>query len=365
MRWLCLEPYYGGSHRYLVDGLRERLGSRLTPWTMPARKWKWRMRGAAAHFARRLREERPAIDGIWTSSMLNLAELRGLLPTFAHSLPCLLYFHENQLRYPVQQVDNRDHHFGWTNLLSALAADRVLWNSRYNRDSFLEDAGRLLRKMPDFPLEGSVEIIAEKSEVLPVPVDLQELVPAGDVTPREGPCHIVWNHRWEYDKGPDLLLDVMEALVRTGLPFEVSVLGRRFESVPPEFERLRRILTGRSRRWGALEDRKLYLRCLQSADVVLSTARHEFQGLAVLEAAACGAVPLVPDDLAYREIWPREYRYGRGELASALRDRIEQLDTWRRVDPRPYCRPFGWTHLAPRWEALFASSPRNAAGHGP
>ena len=51
------------------------------------------------------------------------------------------------------------------------------------------------------------------------------------------------------------------------------------------------------------------------ADIVLSTALHEFQGLGVMEAVCQGCVPVVPDRLAYREIYPAAFRY-----TSALED---------------------------------------------
>jgi len=52
-----------------------------------------------------------------------------------------------------------------------------------------------------------------------------------------------------------------------------------------------------------------YQLLLQRSHVVLTTALHEFQGLAVLEAVASGCVPLAPDRLAYREYIPDECRY--------------------------------------------------------
>jgi glycosyltransferase involved in cell wall biosynthesis len=105
--------------------------------------------------------------------------------------------------------------------------------------------------------------------------------------------------------------------------------------------------------WGFQESRDAYVALLASCDVALSTARHEFQGLAVLESAACGAVPLVPDSLVYREIWPAEYRYAPGRLPAALRRRIEETASWRGGDPLRYALPFDWTALQPRWEDIF------------
>ena len=95
--------------------------------------------------------------------MANAAEFRGLVPSAWAEIPLVVYFHENQLRYPVQEFDRRDHHFAWTNLASALAADRLLFNSQFNRDSFLEDLGALIRKMPDARPSWATERIGGKA----------------------------------------------------------------------------------------------------------------------------------------------------------------------------------------------------------
>ncbi|MFT7132051.1 MAG: hypothetical protein ACI81O_000759 [Cyclobacteriaceae bacterium] len=45
-----------------------------------------------------------------------------------------------------------------------------------------------------------------------------------------------------------------------------------------------------------------YLALLGRSHVVLSTAIHEFPGVAVLEAVAVGCLPVVPDALAYQSL---------------------------------------------------------------
>jgi glycosyltransferase involved in cell wall biosynthesis len=318
------------------------------------------MHGAAMVFARRFRREGArlaGLRGIFASSLLDAAALRGLLPAQGRRLPLLFYCHENQLTYPVRTADRRDEHYAWVQVQSALAADRVLWNSAFNQESFLEALPRFVRRMPDARPRGLAEAVAARSEVLPVPLPVAEIgVALAGEPARTGPCRIVWNHRWEHDKGPELMVSALVELAEQGLPFEVAVLGPAFERRPAAFERAQELLGERIVAWGHVEDRAAYLRELARSDVALSTARHEFQGLAVLEAAAAGGVPLVPDALAYREIWPPELRYGEGTLTAALRERIDQLERWRAYDPRPFARPFDWSALLPRWREVLSES---------
>ncbi len=51
MNFLFLEPFYGGSHRDFADGLIAHSRHRIDLVTLPARFWKWRMRGAALYLA--------------------------------------------------------------------------------------------------------------------------------------------------------------------------------------------------------------------------------------------------------------------------------------------------------------------------
>jgi glycosyltransferase involved in cell wall biosynthesis len=94
-------------------------------------------------------------------------------------------------------------------------------------------------------------------------------------------------------------------------------------------------------------DRAQYLKLLNDVDVVVSTARQEFQGIAVLEAIAAGCCPVVPDSLAYREFVPEAYRYQSVAEAAAM---IRDLDPLKSAialpkEVRPETVQRGWQQL--------------------
>ena len=118
LRVVVLEPYYGGSHRAFLRGLRRHSRHDVTVLGLPARKWKWRMRHAAVEFARRVSRRRTLPDVILASEFLNVAEFAGLLPPAWQAVPRVVYFHENQLTYPVADESQRDYHYAFTHLTS-------------------------------------------------------------------------------------------------------------------------------------------------------------------------------------------------------------------------------------------------------
>ena len=93
MKILFLESFFGGSHMDFALGLKEYSNHEIDIVTLPARNWKWRMRGAALEFFRKV-ENIEKYDLIFATGMMNLADFKALARTKA--LPIILYFHENQ-----------------------------------------------------------------------------------------------------------------------------------------------------------------------------------------------------------------------------------------------------------------------------
>lgn len=175
--------------------------------------------------------------------------------------------------------------------------------------------------MPDNRPKELDQVIRPKCRVVYFPlmepeVDIEEYSGAkGDelVQPMESkvsrPLHIVWAHRWEHDKGPELFFQTLYQLAELGLHFKVSVLGETFSEVPGVFEEAWTRIHDHIVHWGYQESRQEYISILKAADVAVSTAEHEFFGVSMLEAVQYGCYPLCPNKLVYPEIFPSQYLY--------------------------------------------------------
>jgi glycosyltransferase involved in cell wall biosynthesis len=355
LRVLALEPYYGGSHRAVLDLLADHVDAEWTLLTLPARKWKWRMRGAAITMAEQTAEllrragGAPPFDVVFASTFLNLAEFRGLAgPTLA-AIPAIVYFHENQLVYPNRHSAEWDYQFPLTNITTALAAQRCVFNTAWNRDAFLGEIPAFIGQFPDHRPSGLAERIAHASTVLAPPFDPG---PFDGVRASRGErCRIVWPHRWEHDKNPEQFFSAVAQLASEGLEFEVVVAGQSFRETATTMAGAAEQLGSRLVHCEEPASRSEYAALLASADVAVSTAVNEFFGLAMVEACYAGATPLVPDRLAYPELYPARYRYASAdELVARLRALI--LHRPAVGDARSLAERFTISALAPAYAAL-------------
>jgi glycosyltransferase involved in cell wall biosynthesis len=308
--WL-LNPYAAGSHRAWAEGYAASSAHRVRILSMPGYFWKWRMHGGALELAGQARAllaegERP--DALLATSMTNLPAFLALLRRELGAVPVLYYMHENQLTYPVPPGSKRDLTYGMMQHLSTLAADRVRFNSAYHMASWFDELPRLLKHFPDYThLETILEAKA-KSDVLPVGCDLRRLDKYKPSAPADAAPLILWNQRWEYDKDPETMLRALYTLADEGIPFRVALAGESFRMQPVEFEAARGRLGPRLVHYGYAEGEADYARLLWSADIVLSTAIHEFFGVSVVEAIYCGARPVLPRRLSYPELLPEACR---------------------------------------------------------
>ncbi len=338
--WL-LSAYRADSHAAWADWLIKNFP--LIDWhgfELPGTYFPWRIRSNPLSWLGKLPEEPP--DRILATSMVDLAALKGLNPRLAH-IPVWYYFHENQFAYPKSKKHDKSIEPQMVQLYGALAADRLVFNSQFNRDSFLEGIEAFLFDKPDVEPANILRRLEHICEVLPIPVE--QIPPAEN----KDPALILWNHRWEYDKSPQLFAEAMIRLAKRGADFRLALLGDRFEEPHPALVYLRELLPD-CIIIDEKADRDTYRKILGKAGIVISSARHEFQGLAMLEAAGAGARPVVPDKLCYPEQYGEVYRYKPGD-PEALCDRIFD---WLNNGLPPIADVSYWhsPRLLKQWETL-------------
>ncbi len=370
MKALLLSAYDAGSHRAWRESLYAMLPQiSWTTLTLPPRHFAWRVRGNSLSWAFK---HRAALtdnhDFLLCTSMTDLSALRGFVPSLGQ-LPTIVYCHENQFAYPenpqTPQVNAVEPQM--LSLYTALCADRLVFNSEWNRSSFLQGASALLRKLPDEVPSGLPERLA-RSSVLPVPLDAS-LWESRQAQEEPDVLSIVWNHRWEFDKGPTLLLAIVDALMQQRVRFRLHLLGQRFRQAPPEFD----VLQARLAHWhaetgispghiGYMDEQSAYRQLLAGSDVVLSTALHDFQGLALQEASVLGCAALAPERLVYPEYLTSTQLYqGTGPLTAQAASAAARLHEWaqRKAAGLPLAvsdmRGFHPDTLRPGYELLIQS----------
>lgn len=356
MRVLLCEPYFTGSHQSWAEGLARHSTHDVQLVTHDGGFWKWRMQGGALTLAAEIDAVvrdwgRP--DVLLVSDMVHVPALLGLARDALGDVPVALYMHENQLTYPIAEGVAADETYAMTNWLSMAAADRVVFNSAYHRDAVFDAVLRLLRRFPDYRHSDHVEGVRARASVLPVGVDFARF--GAPRVAHDVPV-VLWNHRWEYDKDPDAFFAALAAVAARGVAFRVIVAGQAYQTVPDVFARAQRELGDRVIHFGTASDAE-YPALLAQADVVVSTAQHEFFGVAVLEAVAAGALPLFPNRLSYPELFPdASFRYDSpadlvDRLTAALTDTAARAADATRA--RSFAARFDWPMVAPAYDALF------------
>lgn len=371
-RILLLSGYDAASHRYWRNTLVKGLDA--FDWTeiaLPDRHFSWRVRGNSLSFAFQHKEVLSRdYDCLIATSMVDLASLRGFVPRLAN-IPNLLYFHENQFDYPVKEsaklreIAQKAVSAQLTSIYALLCADKILFNSKYNQTTFFNGAQKLLNKLPDGIPKQLLKGMEEDSQVLPVPISEKLILTRQNFKHKKrvssrGPLQIVWNHRWEYDKQPEVFFDAMHLLKEKGIGFRLHVLGQSFRQKPICFEKARNSLKDEIQTWG-YQPQEDYYRILSESDIVISTALHDFQGLSMLEAILSGCFPVAPNRVAYPEYMQDNNLYKVGDKrdeAESLFARLMELFELGEIPAPPVqlVNPYLDGHLLSAYqETIFAS----------
>lgn len=358
MRVALIEPYFGGSHRAWAEGYAVHSAHDVEIFAMPAVFWKWRLQGGHVTLAPRL-ETAIATNGpfdvLLATSMTNLSALLGQARGALGTIPTVLYMHENQLTYPLSPLDREDLTYSMINWTSMAAADRVIFNSQFHRDAWFDALPEFLGRFPDERHNEFISSVAARASVAPVGVELGPLESVEKVL-RARPL-ILWNQRWEYDKGPEDFAAAVEELADT-VDFDVALAGERYGEEPAEFIALRARM-GERVVHDAYADVSSYRTLLRSSDIVVSTARQEFFGIAITEAVYAGAFPLVPNRLVYPERIPVEHHGSclyedHSDLVTKLRWALLDREAASAIasELKPSMAECDWSVVAPRYDGV-------------
>lgn len=357
LKILLIEPYYTGSHRAWADGYARFSSHDVRLLTLPGQFWKWRMQGGAVTLSRLYRELDDRPDVILTSDMMDLSIFRAMTRQLTDDIPIALYFHENQLTYPQNSRQKHGYQYAFINYASALAADSIYFNSRFHHDDFFDELPRMLKHFGDHNELATVDALRSKSHILPLGLDLKRLDNFVNYGVKRDKPLVVWNHRWEADKRPDRFFKAIYRLLASGLEFDLALLGENFRNSPKEFETARQQLAGRIVQYGYAESLEDYAGWLHQGDYVVSTADHDFFGIAIAEAIYCGCVPVIPYRLNYPALVTESeqsaclYRHGR--FAQRLGDHLRGEYTVDRQVLKKHIAQFDWAMMAPRYDLEF------------
>ncbi|UDQ97445.1 DUF3524 domain-containing protein [Lentisphaerota bacterium WC36G] len=316
LKILAFEPFYGGSHKHFIDDVIKHSEHDWKLMTLPESLWRWRSRTSSIDFFFQLEELKSQLnpdnfDLIFTTSLINVAELKGFCSDLFNNKKTVCYYHENQLAYPIPQKGKQHIDAALVNIKSALAADELWFNSKHNLDSFTEKISAFSTETPE-PLSAKIpDHIKEKAIVMPLGIKAPPQsvlnLKIGHKKEIESPLHLVWAARWEYDKNFADFFKALLFLEHKNVDFRISVLGVSENFRPKEFDKCFKRFEDRILNWGFAPSKEDYFNILATADLFVSTAIHEFFGISVVEAAMCATPVLLPNRLAYVELFnPKE-----------------------------------------------------------
>jgi glycosyltransferase involved in cell wall biosynthesis len=213
--------------------------------------------------------------------------------------------------------------------------------------------------MPDYQPFETIERIRSKSTINPP--GIKDIKPPAKREP--GPIRILWAARWEHDKNPEDFFKALKILKNNGTDFRLSCIGQQFRDIPKIFNSAKDSFAQHIDNWGHIDNREEYIKTLQQADVIVSTANHEFFGITVLEAISAGCFPLLPNRLSYPELLGLVKTQGIEEcfyngsvedLAEKLQDlckKIKKKSLWpKNLNPLDLTEHLKWKHLAQQYD---------------
>lgn len=363
MQILIVEPFFGGSHKKWAEEFQQFSIHEVEIISLPGRHWKWRMFGGAVELAKQFLDSDFTPDLLIASDMLDLTSFISLCRKKLSNTAISIYFHENQITYPWSPDDkdhrlNRNNQYGFINYTSALAADSIFYNSHYHLTSFTESIEPFLKQFPDHKTLYNIQNIKEKSTVLYLGMDLKKF-DAFNKQPSHNEPVILWNHRWEYDKNPELFFKILLRLKEENFTFKLVVLGQSYTKVPSIFNEVEKVFANQIIHFGYAKTFKEYAVLLWQSDILPVTSNQDFFGGSVVEAIYCNCFPILPNRLAYPEHIPKKFHENHlfeseEELYEKLKFAIITTKRNQKSEAlKNFVARYDWSILASLYDATF------------
>tara|TARA_B100001250_G_C19611986_1_gene705393 strand:- start:230 stop:934 length:705 start_codon:yes stop_codon:yes gene_type:complete len=226
-----------------------------------------------------------------------------------------------------------------------------MFNSKFHKNIFIKELKKFLKQFPDHNDLYNVDEIEDKSIVSYLGLDLKKFDQYKNNTHNEIPI-ILWNHRWEYDKNPDVFFNCLKRIKEEKIKFKLIILGEEFQTEMQVFTEARDYFSDEIIHIGYCESFSEYAHLLNKADIIPVTTKQEFFGVSIIEAIYCDTYPILPNRLTYPELFdnkknPENFYFNSNELFIKLKESIKNNP---RKSFKKYSEEYDWSIIAKNYD---------------
>lgn len=136
---------------------------------------------------------------------------------------------------------------------------------------------------------------------------------------------VVFPHRYDFEKNPDIFCDVAENLSNQGINFVITT-GRKELTGTANYQRALNLQSkGILKIYSGLS-KKEYYQLLSNSMIIFSSAKQDTVGNCILEGVTLGCTPVVNTGVSYEEFLPKKYIYTDGCVDEACELILKYID---------------------------------------
>ena len=144
------------------------------------------------------------------------------------------------------------------------------------------------------------------------------------------------------------------------LEFECILLGKNKQKKSGYFDTFINRFPNRILHAGYCETFEEYASLIWKADICPVTSIQDFFGISIAEAVYCNTYPLLPDRLAYPEIYKKNnnshlFYNGKNDLYNKVEMLINENNFNSKSIPKDLIQVFDWSSIIDKYDQIFAS----------